>query len=491
MAIINEKVSPFDYLLKKAKFTAERGLDLDITAAVARINIFENLEMPWLTGNLTFADNVKLQELLDFHGNEKLELEFEFPGEPRRKTLKKKFVVYEVRQTVKVNDNTEVVVLLIVEEHFFLSQINIISKAYEGKPSEIISKVLTDNGLNMTLLAGDDIEFQEPYRYLTPYITPLEVCKVIQRSATNENGYPFYLFSSLGVEDKLIFRSLRELLTDAPMNNNNHPFIWAMHRTLLSEDSKSNAQMRAEIGISLTDDQITDTKKYMALEDASRSIQRYKTKELKDILKIHDYGAIGSHVVGLNVNSFRYYDYHFDALQSVYTPLRNEVFPKLDPAHGSKQTKIGYDDKAFGGMHTKEGAMLTTIMTSNTYTDNYKNIYDTGTYAGEAIFNFATARNMYRLFSNEAIDIEVPGRLMFPPTNEQYGTSVGRNALLTFYASTTEAQSVEDAIDWSKTGQYLIYAVRHTFEIQRYTATMTCVKLSSNEKPTKRTPIPQ
>jgi hypothetical protein len=135
--------------------------------------------------------------------------------------------------------------------------------------------------------------------------------------------------------------------------------------------------------------------------------------------------------------------------------------------------------------------MLTTIMTSNTYTDNYKNIYDTGTYAGEAIFNFATARNMYRLFSNEAIDIEVPGRLMFPLTNEQYGTSVGRNALLTFYASTTEAQSVEDAIDWSKTGQYLIYAVRHTFEIQRYTATMTCVKLSSNEKPTKRTPISQ
>ena len=66
---------PKEYkLYQVGLFTDRNQHRVDITKALVNLNIYENIEKPYLTANLTFADTSRVLEIMDFKGTERVKI---------------------------------------------------------------------------------------------------------------------------------------------------------------------------------------------------------------------------------------------------------------------------------------------------------------------------------------------------------------------------------------------------------------------------------
>ena len=109
----------------------------------------------------------------------------------------------------------------------FKSNLQVLSKAYEGTPLQIIGKILTgslDVSLDKTLLKGSE-PAQENMSIISPYLTPIETIQWIRNMCTTEgSGYPFFLFGTVHSDDIKV-ASLESIIDKQPAFNN--PFVLA------------------------------------------------------------------------------------------------------------------------------------------------------------------------------------------------------------------------------------------------------------------------
>ena len=69
----NSIESGTDYLIKQAVISSTRtDTEIEITAAVAEMIIYEHIEKPYLTMRLSFKEEQNLMQQIDFQGGEKL-----------------------------------------------------------------------------------------------------------------------------------------------------------------------------------------------------------------------------------------------------------------------------------------------------------------------------------------------------------------------------------------------------------------------------------
>ena len=99
---------PKEYELSSVTIKTERNLhQVDITQGIITFNIFEHMDKPYLTGDLTFADTNRILEIIDFKGTEVVD--FKFKLHQNDIFIEKRFVVRNVQNIVPSTDTDDVI----------------------------------------------------------------------------------------------------------------------------------------------------------------------------------------------------------------------------------------------------------------------------------------------------------------------------------------------------------------------------------------------
>jgi len=167
------------YILDKVDFTTERFPEeiFDISTSVVELNIFENIELPYLTGSLAMTDDVAFKTTIGIKGSERIVIQLKATSSSN--TIIKKFMVTGIAKEISVNERTDVRVLTLIEEHAYLSNIQKISETHTGVPETIIEDILSSYLAKGLAYNDDNFEVgrfanQSKMRVIIPQWNPLQ-----------------------------------------------------------------------------------------------------------------------------------------------------------------------------------------------------------------------------------------------------------------------------------------------------------------------------
>ena len=432
MEIDLEDQSPYNYFLKNLEVSGERiSGSINLSAVSIEIKIFENLNNPFLSGEIAILDNDDLNNRIGFSGTEKLLIEIETTFA----NIKKNFVITEVNNTLSTNGKDKVIVLKILEDVSFLSKLLRVSKSYSGSPEIIIKNILKDY-LNRDMLNMSSQQHNDGVmKVVIPNLTPLNACGWIQRRAVTKNGMPFYLFSTLA-DDKIRYIDLESILTSTPLNASESAYFY--NQGIANNDLDVNAQSYAISDVSQTNAE--NTIMLCQLGFMSSTYTHIDTVK-GDILE-------QKHV-----------------LADVFKDLKDNVL-RSGQTEAVIDTSNTFNNKTIQEYDTRQ---ITRITPTNSYQNEYKNYSESKDISSHMLK--AKAISLKGVLSKSPIEIAVPGR-NFCQTNKN--VSIGNTIDLDF----SNMLAAETLYDPKRSGSYIIHAVRHVFSGAKYKATVGCSRLS-------------
>ena len=170
-------------------------------------------------------ESVFLQHLIDFF----VEVVLQRNDESKEVFLERFFRIDKIVEKIRdgQNENSQVVLLHLVEEIAYESRYLNVNKSYSGTPYRIIKNIIDTYCTDYTLY-GPPFDVQD-MQVIVPNMTPLDAACWIKNRATNADGYPFFLFSTishpLGGQKGLIMMDLDVMMKqkvwndDMPYNN--------------------------------------------------------------------------------------------------------------------------------------------------------------------------------------------------------------------------------------------------------------------------------
>lgn len=187
-----------DHIISEALLssTALEGYEIDVKANIIELSLFENVLSPFVHGTVVLVDDFNLLDTMVIQGTETLKITIQ-DNETEETIASKTFIVSNIESSVRLTDNSDGLLLHLVEDFFFASQLKKISRSYSGSIDEIITNIL-DSELNASLkFYNFEKTFQGVRKIVVPYMNPIEACSWLIRRASNKNGLPYYLYSSL------------------------------------------------------------------------------------------------------------------------------------------------------------------------------------------------------------------------------------------------------------------------------------------------------
>ena len=222
----------------------EKGIEVDIALSILELSLFESVNVPYTAGQMLCADTQNIFQELQMDGTERLELniissEFEY-------TFNRKFIITRTIGKVQIGESGHAYNFYIAEESFFTDVLNKISRAYSGKPHQIIKNVLsTEFNKELNLIGKGSA--QAPFTYISPFISPFQIIDNIRKRSCDLNGYPFFVYASLN-DDKIRMKSLSEILETPPINNIPFTYSTAQNFNADKEKQLTNIEGFEELG---------------------------------------------------------------------------------------------------------------------------------------------------------------------------------------------------------------------------------------------------
>ena len=426
---------PKEYkLYQVGLFTDRNQHRVDITKALVNLNIYENIEKPYLTANLTFADTSRVLEIMDFKGTERVKIKLGLYQ--TADVVEKTFIVRSVADIVPSTDTDDVITLELIEYDGFTGTLQILNKAYEGKPGFIISDMLKDVYTNDKKLKENslrDRELQAAFRYIAPNVNIFEGIEFIKTRATGLTGMPFYCYAALADND-LRFYDLFDMIRSAPVNVQ-EPYFYSSYIT-----------QNANINVDIT-------------RIASEMTSSNNDNTLQMLLA----GNLGATYEFVDPTHALEYNFNFDM---------NKVFQNIlgPEAHPIADTQTFFGAKRLSEYQTKRVNLLAPSLLYYDQKNPYEE-YNTAAHGSKAV-----QKSIRGLLGQESISITVPGLHCMPQGNDGNKT-IGR--VISFISLGDIQQSDNEPIDRRRSGDYLIYASVHSFTQDQYMCKMDLVKLSN------------
>ena len=445
----NEKnyQSASDYILESVKVENDGGDIVNIRNHVVELNIYENLERPYLTGDMMIKDDFGFYDQFGLTGTERCTIVISQPNTSGF-GISKTFIISSVLATKKVNDYSEIITLKLIEKIGFDNQLLKFSKSYAGGPISIIENILNDKlGTKIDLPRILPVQ-SDKMKVVIPFMTPLEACKWITNRSSTEVGMPFYFYRTL-INDNFQFKSLEEMILDGSWNAG-MPFRFSQALT----NFRSNP---ADIINSFV-------------------VERYSASNKENTLQQIDNGAVSAAYTIFDATSGRYEKFSYNVNNLFKDLYKKNIFNKTDYPVLSSSYK--YNDIGISSYPSK---VVTRVVMNNTLGSNYKNYYEeeqTSEYKLDAV-----NRAIKSMILKSSINITVPGKLFFDKSNR----TIGRQIEL-FYHSNNVAKldagntiDEETSKDKRRSGNYVIYAARHNFLDTKHTVDLSAVKLGNEQ----------
>jgi len=443
---ISESTSASSYKLRSIILESDMlvsGASINITNLMSDFEIFEHIEKPYLTANFVFTDSSGLFDSVTWAGGEKITISFSSPDTDIEIT--KSFAMAEIKKGIKNDNRAEVYYLSLIEYDAYRSETYNVNSCYTGKATEIIDNILTEtiykkDGRNIHSI-GEPA--QNNMKVIIPNMSPLEACSWIKDRATNEDGLPYFLFSTL-VGDLLKFINLGDLLNDVSLSK--YPFI------------------HNEVSNSASMDLILD----------ARSISSFKYERTENLFKLISGGSVGAKHSYHNLVNNKSQELNLNVVDDIFEPLVNKEVLTREQSQYNFIPFHQVDDEF---LHEKESALIPYIRSHNVFSDGFNashNSLDEDNGIGE-YKRKVVSQVVKNYLVKSPITITVPCRLFIGGKDS---VTIGRLIDLKFLSS-DQTQGSETAIDTKKSGQYLIYSARHMLKSENYHIVMTCVKLSN------------
>jgi hypothetical protein len=178
--------------------TTSDGVKLDISEIYEEINIFDNVMLPCMSGNIVIKDGVGFSSKINFDGSEYINIKIckDVDTQQPRNDFDKKFVIYKQTDRTQLNQSAELYTLHFVSEEFILSSQKKIRQMYKGTYSDIVRKILQDY-LGVKNQFGDIFKIYDTkgiQEVLIPNLSPFDAIEYITKRANSQQGVPDMMF---------------------------------------------------------------------------------------------------------------------------------------------------------------------------------------------------------------------------------------------------------------------------------------------------------
>ena len=445
------------FLLKSVLLVSERLTEsVELNRIVTDVEVFEHIEKPYLTGRIMLIDDSSFYENADIQGTERIQLTI-VSSEEDSTPIVKTFFMAKVEKIQKVQDNAQTLMIHLVEDIFYLSSLKNVNRHYTGSRSNIIGKI-AQNFLNKRVfLTGKDKSVIE---VIVPNLHPLEAMMWLNKKAVSSRGYPFYLYSTF-VGDELRMENLGDILQRPALNAGEDDAAFTIS-SLKAQDTMNVTAQR-------------------------RIIENHQMNSQENLLDLIRKGLISS--------KFEYIDTLTEDTRSIDYNSRTSLFKNLlnDGVLNEKQKNPQVDfaelieDKtiykfrpltctyiggsmAFRDSDTAEGF---TPFTYNAWNNSY------GEYKTAADYKLnVISSTMDAILKKNPLIINLNGLEFIKGDAHR---TIGNNISIAVQSTHDQA---DDKVDRKKSGDYLIYSVRHMFKktVDKYDVVMNCVKIGNLQR---------
>lgn len=183
---------------------------VDLSPMVEELDIFEDVMVGSVTGQLMINDAYNLPDRFPIVGGERLKIRFKTPTIDREINLT--MVIYKVgeRFKSKASDKTQSYWLYLCTEDQWNSNQMDLSFSNRSTYAELVTRVLgmlqTTKPKNIESTVGINT-------FISPYWSPLRICEFAASRATTEQGDPMFFWETT---DAYNLRSLKSLFDQAP-----------------------------------------------------------------------------------------------------------------------------------------------------------------------------------------------------------------------------------------------------------------------------------
>jgi|11_taG_2_1085331.scaffolds.fasta_scaffold00732_7 hypothetical protein len=399
-------------------------IEMNITNSCPEVNIYEDINLPYLTGTIAVIDSAGIGSL-QFGGTEKIILKLQ--NNTDAKVVTKEFVIYQVTDH-KRQENGMVVsfIIHIMETHGYQNHFRHVSRVYDTNHSNMIRSICaTDLDVDI----GDmDISYQSS-KLIVPNLRPLQACRWILDQTTTSEGKPFFFYSSL--KEGLHLKSLESLYDSENVLNTS----FSLRPAGVSDFNDNANQILSHVQKS--NDRIIDAQHTGILDALRCTVDPFK-------------------------NEVRYFDYSHREY------------------HENKEPELGYDGLPYDKNFEIRGqAFVTTLNTSLSFGDE-STAYEEETELADYRLGLNSKADKYFL-DKSCSEIAINGWHMF---SQDMNTSIGRviDINIPITSPQTTEVSIDGMIDQKYSGKFLITAVRHKFSV--HTNNYVCslgLKRTSNQ----------
>lgn len=425
------------YTLERVTISSSRLYqDLDLRS-VTDIEIYEHIELPYVTANIAFADAYRIVDRLDLQGNEYCTIKIKTDNDD--KSIEKRFVIASQLTSEKVNQTTEVVHFSLYEDVVYHSQLQNVNNGYAGSPLNMIKEISSEFLQKNISVIPDNIDlYQNAMKLVVPNLHPIDAMLWIKNRMTTAVGGPSFLFSTLAL-DNLYYTDLETVMNTDPINKS-YPFFYGPSTKVIRDKG--------------------DATHFMPIQGYS-----YKNTE-----KLYD--VIGKGLVGAE---YQYYDALSGRVMKKDFDYEKDVVSKLVSPDGKTNSFAPNVEMMDKNVQEHKARRITQIGGAGVYNLGAIKAKSFGEEEdAQAHILKASSRALRTHLMKAPMTILVPGEGFLIPDEHR---TIG-NVLRVLFMANTSLDKTNIPIDTKKSGDYLMYATKHVFSQERYNLQITLAKVN-------------
>jgi len=185
-----------DISIDNVEVISNNGFGADIANQVVAIEFYEDLFSPFISGVLAVKESLDLVNLFPFVGEEYLNLRVHTPTFiGKDKTIDDQFYIYKLNNRTKVGDRSIVYELHFISREAIVDINKKVSRAYEGKISEIAKNIVADGQSGLESKKNAIIEDTvNGVKFISNFWSPIKNLNYIAENAVNPNNSAGYIF---------------------------------------------------------------------------------------------------------------------------------------------------------------------------------------------------------------------------------------------------------------------------------------------------------
>ena len=195
----NTQVLEKGYELKTITIFSNNGKLFDIYPQMIEVNMFEDIYNSTMSGSVVISDSIDLFASTPFNGFEYIKIIMNKKGYSKDIILDKTFRIYKMQMgdVSKTTTSNQVYTLYFCSEENILSLSRVISKSYRGQTTSNIIRDILFNQLNVLQDRVPSENIEESFgrnNVIIPYLNPLTAINWISSRTLDSNGMPSFMF---------------------------------------------------------------------------------------------------------------------------------------------------------------------------------------------------------------------------------------------------------------------------------------------------------